>query len=190
MNRPLVTQLWRQDVLGARFESLELPLAHDDEGPVVTTLVRCVPEPPEVAAYPPPHAGGRGAVGGPQPGSSGYPHPECTVAGAAGQQPGKKYRHAIAGTAGPDRPAPAVAAAQPARLLGQCERHGARRVGAERYVATPGVVPDSAGQKRSWPVTRRCSSVSASCPRAGDAVRTHPPPSRMVTAADGGGHRH
>ncbi|MEO5994575.1 MAG: alpha/beta hydrolase, partial [Arthrobacter sp.] len=40
MNRPLVTQLWRQDVLGARFESLELPLSSDDEGPVVATLVR------------------------------------------------------------------------------------------------------------------------------------------------------
>ncbi|HSO90604.1 MAG TPA: alpha/beta fold hydrolase, partial [Arthrobacter sp.] len=31
---------WRDDVLGGRFASLELPLAADDEGPVVATLVR------------------------------------------------------------------------------------------------------------------------------------------------------
>lgn len=31
---------WRPDVLGSRFESLELALAPDDEGPVVATLVR------------------------------------------------------------------------------------------------------------------------------------------------------
>lgn len=38
-----MTQLWRQDVLGSRFESLELPLLQDDEGPVIATLVRHAP---------------------------------------------------------------------------------------------------------------------------------------------------
>ena len=35
-----VLPLWRVDVLGSRFASLELPLAPDGEGPVVATLVR------------------------------------------------------------------------------------------------------------------------------------------------------
>jgi len=33
-------QRWQRDVLGSRFESLELALSPDDEGPVVATLVR------------------------------------------------------------------------------------------------------------------------------------------------------
>ncbi|WP_346958330.1 alpha/beta hydrolase [uncultured Arthrobacter sp.] len=37
---PAETLRWRPDVLGSRFESLELPLLPDDEGPVVATLVR------------------------------------------------------------------------------------------------------------------------------------------------------
>lgn len=45
-----VRPLWREDVLGSRFASLELPLAPDDEGPVVATLVR--------------HAGPDGAAAG------------------------------------------------------------------------------------------------------------------------------
>lgn len=40
MTVPAVRPLWRGDVLGSRFASLELPLAADDEGPVVATLVR------------------------------------------------------------------------------------------------------------------------------------------------------
>lgn len=42
--------LRREDVLGSRFARLELPLAPDDEGPVVATLVR--------------HAGPDGAAAG------------------------------------------------------------------------------------------------------------------------------
>ncbi|MDN4644049.1 alpha/beta hydrolase [Arthrobacter sp. PsM3] len=40
MRIPVVLPLWREDALGDRFESLELPLAADDEGPVAATLVR------------------------------------------------------------------------------------------------------------------------------------------------------
>ena len=40
MTVPAVRPLWREDVLGSRFASLELPLAPDGEGPVVATLVR------------------------------------------------------------------------------------------------------------------------------------------------------
>ncbi|WP_024368080.1 alpha/beta hydrolase [Arthrobacter sp. TB 26] len=40
MTVPVVRPLWRNDVLGSRFERLELPLSSDDEGPVVATLVR------------------------------------------------------------------------------------------------------------------------------------------------------
>lgn len=38
---------WAPDVLGEPFEALALPLADDDEGPVVATLVRYVPPSPE-----------------------------------------------------------------------------------------------------------------------------------------------
>jgi alpha-beta hydrolase superfamily lysophospholipase len=40
MTVPVLRPLWREDMLGSRFESLELPLASDGEGPVVATLVR------------------------------------------------------------------------------------------------------------------------------------------------------
>lgn len=40
MSVPVVRPLWRDDVLGRRFQSLDLPLSSDDEGPVVATLVR------------------------------------------------------------------------------------------------------------------------------------------------------
>jgi alpha-beta hydrolase superfamily lysophospholipase len=40
MTTHAVPAAWRQDVLGSRFERLDLPLAADDEGPVVATLVR------------------------------------------------------------------------------------------------------------------------------------------------------
>ena len=39
-----VTHLWLPDVLGEGYERLTLPLAADDEGPVMATLVRRVPE--------------------------------------------------------------------------------------------------------------------------------------------------
>lgn len=42
MTVPLARPRWQEDVLGSRFESLELPLLPDDEGPVVATLVRHV----------------------------------------------------------------------------------------------------------------------------------------------------
>ncbi|OFI37948.1 lysophospholipase [Arthrobacter sp. SW1] len=39
--------LWTEDFLGSNFESLELGLGHDDEGPVCATLVRYTVPPPE-----------------------------------------------------------------------------------------------------------------------------------------------
>ncbi len=39
---------WRPDVLGAGFEAAELDLGADDEGPLVATLVRSLPEPPRL----------------------------------------------------------------------------------------------------------------------------------------------
>lgn len=39
--------LWTEDFLGRNFESLELSLHHDDEGPVCATLVRYTVPPPE-----------------------------------------------------------------------------------------------------------------------------------------------
>lgn len=38
-----MAEAWRPDVLGDGFEQLTLPLRPDDEGPVVATLVRCLP---------------------------------------------------------------------------------------------------------------------------------------------------
>lgn len=43
MARSSAQQVWRPDVLGARFEQLTLPLGDDNEGEVVATLVRHVP---------------------------------------------------------------------------------------------------------------------------------------------------
>ena len=40
MTVPAAAPRWKEDVLGSRFESLDLPLIPDDEGPVVATLVR------------------------------------------------------------------------------------------------------------------------------------------------------
>ncbi|MEC5179345.1 alpha/beta hydrolase [Arthrobacter sp. CG_A4] len=40
MTVPSAAPRWQEDVLGSRFEFLELPLIPDDEGPVVATLVR------------------------------------------------------------------------------------------------------------------------------------------------------
>ncbi|AOT04628.1 alpha/beta hydrolase [Arthrobacter sp. U41] len=62
MSVPAVLPLWREDVLGSRFARLELPLASDDEGPVVATLVRHggsggVPAPVTAHAGLPPGAG-------------------------------------------------------------------------------------------------------------------------------------
>ena len=46
-----VRPVWGEDVLGSRFARLELPLAPDDEGPVVATLVRhSGPDGPETPA--------------------------------------------------------------------------------------------------------------------------------------------
>ncbi|WP_441417754.1 alpha/beta hydrolase [Arthrobacter sp. YAF16] len=64
MRGPAQPPRWRRDVLGHRFESLELELPPDDEGPVVATLVR--------------HASNGGAAAGP-PDAPGTRAPEKVV---------------------------------------------------------------------------------------------------------------
>ncbi len=189
MNRPLVTQLWRQDVLGARFESLELPLAHDDEGPVVARFVvypshrrlqRIRHRTPGVAtlwADRNPGAVGTLILNAPWLELQG-----SSLVGNIAMQ----LLEPLART-DPRRPLlqpslPGYWDSVSGTAHGEWALNAAWRPRAS--------FPIGGWTKRSWPVTRRCSAVSASCPRAGDAVRTHPPPSRLVTAADGGGHRH
>lgn len=45
-----MAEQWRPDVLGPPFEQLTLPLAADDEGPVVATLVRAIADRPVLAS--------------------------------------------------------------------------------------------------------------------------------------------
>jgi len=65
-------QLWRRDVLGRRFESLELDLSPDDEGPVVATLVRHTGP---GAAQGTPRSAAKGAAAGPEGQPPGLPGP-------------------------------------------------------------------------------------------------------------------